>query len=158
MNAQPSFYTGELLPADDDADVRAAVAHFTPSVVRIRELSAMLFALPNARDRAAVGEEIDSLVADIATRAERLSLTVDDLFRLINAELATSKADVKAPHGDYLRHLCDEATQAAGDVDQVAREIERLQANLERAADRVVAADRACAGYVAGWARRGGGR
>lgn len=158
MNAQPSLFAGNLLPADDDADVRAAVAHFTPTVIRIRELSTTLFHLKSERFRTEVTDEIDSLVADVATRAERLSLTVDDLFRLINAELATSKADVKAPHGDYLRHLCDEATQAAGDVDQVAREIERLQANLERAADRVVAADRACAGYVAGWARRGGGR
>lgn len=154
MNAQSSLFAAEP-PADDDADVRAAVAHFTPSVVRIRELSAMLYALPDARDCAAVAEEVDSLVADIATRAERLSLSVDDLFRLINAELATRKTDTRAPHGDYLRHLCDEATAAAGDRAQVAREIERLHGNLQRADDRCLAADRACAGYVAGWALRG---
>lgn len=154
MNAQSSLFAAAL-PADDDADVRAAVTHFTPAVVRIRELSAMLYALPNAGDRTAVEEEIDSLVADIATRAERLALTVDDMFRLINAGLATRKAGAHAPHGDYLRHLCDEATGAAGDVAQVAREIERLTGNLQRAEVRVQQADRACAGYVAGWAKRG---
>lgn len=158
MNAQPAPYAGLLLPADDDADVRAAVTHFTPSVVRIRELSAMLFNLPNAGDRAAVTEEVDSLVADIATRAERLSLTVDDLFRLINAELAMIKGDTKRPHGEYLRHLVDEVTRTAGDVAQVTREVERLRTSLARAEDQHLAADRACAGYAAGWARRGEAR
>lgn len=154
MNAQSSFFATEL-PADDDADVRAAVAHFTPAVVRIRELSALHFHLTVERDRAETQEQIDSLVADIATRAERLSLSVDDLFRLINAELKTRKAGVQAPYGDYLRHLLDEATAAAGDVAQIDRELERMTVIRQRAEDRVQRSNRACAGYVAGWVQRG---
>ncbi|WP_230770614.1 hypothetical protein [Sphingomonas sp. Leaf4] len=156
MSELPSLFAPAQADDENDGDVRAAIVEFTPTVIRIRELSAQHFALVDGSDRQAVEEEIASLTADVATRAGRLALTLDDLFRLINAELRTSRADTKAPHGDYLRHLCDTSTGAYGDRRQIRRELDRLQDNLKRSDDQCLQADRACAGFVAGWPDRTG--
>ncbi|MFV3561649.1 hypothetical protein ACNJFJ_21090, partial [Mycobacterium tuberculosis] len=68
MHQHPLF--AEASP-DEDMDLRDAVSAFSPVVVRIRQLSASHFALApdKVRVRAAVEEEIQGLVADIASRA-----------------------------------------------------------------------------------------
>lgn len=143
--------------ADEDIDLRDAVAAFSPAVVRIRQLSASHFALAEAkvRERVALEDEIQGLVADIACRAERLGISVDEMFRLINADLAASRKDTAAPTGDYARHLADENCRAYAQERQIERQIGVLQRNLETATASRIAADRACAGFLAGYARRG---
>ncbi|WP_267433817.1 hypothetical protein [Sphingomonas sp. GM_Shp_1] len=143
--------------ADEDTDLRDAIAAFSPVVVRIRQLSASHFALPETkvRERAALEDEIQSLLADIGSRAERLGTTVDELLRLINADLAASKANTFAPTGEFARHLADENCRAVAQERQVQREVGNLQKILATAVEARVAADRACAGFVAGYARRG---
>ena len=154
--SQASLFAESPPPADDSAEIRAAVADFTPAVIEIRALSALAFSLEaGGQARGAVEDQIRDLTADIATRAERVDLTLDELLRLINADLATRRTDTKAPQGAFLRALLDENTQAYGDHAQVAREIEKLEKNRDRAAARCVAADRAAGGFVAGWALRG---
>lgn len=154
--SQASLFAESPPPAEENAGVQAAIADFTPAVVEIRVLSAQAFELRGGSSaRGAVEDQIRSLTADIASRAERVDLTLDDLLRLINADLATRKTDTKAPQGAFLRALLDENTQAYGDHAQVAREIAKLEKNRDRAAARCVAADRAAGGFVAGWALRG---
>lgn len=154
MHQHPLF--AEASP-DEDMDLRDAVSAFSPVVVRIRQLSASHFALApdKVRERAAVEEEIQGLVADIASRAERLGTTLDDMFRLINASLAATRKDTAAPTGEYARYLADENCRAYAQERQIERQIGVLQRNLETATASRIAADRACAGFVAGYARRG---
>lgn len=144
-------------PADDDVDLRDAIAAFSPVVVRIRQLSASHFALAEAkvRERTALEDEIQGLVADVTCRADRLSISVDEMFRLINADLTASRKDTAAPSGDYARHLADENCRAYAQERQIERQIGVLQRNLETATASRIAADRACAGFVAGYASRG---
>ena len=143
--------------ADDDVDLRDAIATFSPVVVRIRQLSASHFELSKTkvRERAAIEEEVQGLVADIASRAERLGTSLDEMFRLINASLAATRKDTAAPTGDYARHLADENCRAYAQERQIERQIGDLQRNLETATASRIAADRACAGFVAGYAIRG---
>lgn len=144
-------------PADDDIDLRDAIAAFSPVVVKIRQLSASHFALAagKAHQRAAIEEEIQSLVADITSRAERLGTTLDEMFRLINASLAATRKDTAAPTGDFARHLADENCRAHAHERLILRQIDNLKRNLDTAAQARVASDRACAGFVAGYAARG---
>ncbi len=154
--SQASLFAESPPPAEENAGVQAAIADFTPAVIEIRALSAQAFELKEgSSDRGAVEDQIRSLTADIASRAGRVDLTLDELLRLINADLATRKTDTKAPQGAFLRALLDENTQAHGDHAQVTREIAKLEKNRDRAAARCVAADRAAGGFVAGWALRG---
>lgn len=153
MHQQPLFAEA---PADEDIDLRDAIVAFSPVVVRIRQLSANHFGLPEAkvRERAAIEDEIQGLVADIASRAERLGSTVDELLQLINADLAASKGNTFAPTGDYARYLADENCRAHAQERQIEREIGNMQRNLITATAARLAADRACAGFVAGYAIR----
>lgn len=154
--SQASLFAESPPPAEENAGVQAAIADFTPAVIEIRALSAQAFELKEgSSDRGAVEDQIRSLTADIASRAVRVDLTLDELLQLINADLATRRTDTKAPHGSFLRALVDENTAAYGDRGQVEREIAKLEKNRDRAIGRCVAADRACAGFVAGWALRG---
>lgn len=157
MSQASLFAASSPEPAGEDSDLRDAIAAFSPVVVRIRQLSASHFALVGAkvRERAALEDEIQGLIADIGSRAERLGYTLDDLLQLINADLAASKKHTFAPTGDYARYLADENCRAVAQERQIIREIGNLKNNLAAATQARIAADRACAGFVAGYARRG---
>ena len=143
-------------PIIEDPDVRDAVVDFRPAVLTIRTLSMRVFDLPE-RDprRAALQEQIDGIVADMASRAERLDITLDELFRHVNEDLASRPRENVRPFGPYLNELTDENTRAHAAERQLHREIARLQALLPAAIEARIAADRACAGFLAGWAVRG---
>lgn len=146
--------------ADVDPRVPAAVADFRAAVIEVREISAQLFPLAaDSPKRAALQEAIDDRVGGMQARADMVGISLDELFRLINAELAGQRiGNNHQPHGDYLRALCDENTAAHADERTIHREMARLRSLLPVATDRRMAADRACAGFVAGWALRGAAR
>jgi len=152
----------DLLNLQDNADPRVATAvvDFRARVIEVRDLSAQLFALPVADPkRPALQEAIDDRVGGMQARADTVGITLDELFRLINLDLAGRRTgNTQAPHGDHLRALCDENTAAHADERTIHRELERLKSLLPGAVDRRMAADRACAGFVAGWAIRGTAR
>lgn len=152
----------DLLAAVDDADprIKAAIVDFRAAVVEVRQLSADLFPLPlTSPRRAALQEAIDDHVGGMQARADTVGITLDELLRLINADLAGQRVgNTHPPHGEYLRALCDENTGAHAAEATIHREIVRLQQLLPAATDRRLAADRACAGFIAGWAIRGGAR
>lgn len=144
----------------EDPDLRAAVDDFRPAVLEIRKLSVQLFDLGDDDvRRQALVERLDSLVADMATRADRLTISLDDLFRLVNDDLAARpEGRLSSPTGDYMRALLDENTRAHAAEARIHRDINKLQAMLPSAIKARMAADRACAGFVAGWATRGNAR
>lgn len=152
----------DLLSAQDDADPRvaAAIVDFRTAVIELRQLSAQLFELPvDSAKREAVQEAIDDRVGGMQARADTVGITLDELFRLINLDLAGQRTgNTHNPHGDHLRALCDENTAAHADERTIHRELERLKSLLPGATNRRMAADRACAGFVAGWAIRGSAR
>ena len=143
----------------EDPDVADAVALFRPTVVQIRVLSAELFALEaNSSHRNAVDAQIQDLVSTMALRCERLDITLDDLFRLVNADLAArppAQGHAHKPIGEYERALVDENTRAHAAERAAAADVISAQQRLKSAANSRLDADRACAGYVAGWAIRG---
>ncbi len=143
-----------------DVRIAAAVKDFRQTVLDIRAASARLFPLPaGSPQREALQEQVDDLVGGMQARADTIDITLDELFRLINADITASRISQDyRPHGDYLRSLCDENTGAYAAEATIHREISRLQSLLPAAADRRLAADRACAGYLAGWAVRGGAK
>lgn len=141
---------------EEDPRVAAAVADFRATVIEIRHQSAKVFPLPpRSTERIAIEAFIDDLVGGMQARADVVGITLDDLFRLINADLATNRGVTHKPHGDHLRAITDENTSAYADEARLHREIDRLQKLMPAAIDRRIAADRACAGYCAGWAVRG---
>lgn len=143
-------------PITEDPRATAAVSDFRESVIEIRQRSARWFGLAEGSDeRAAEQAAIDDLVGDMQARCDRIELTLDELFALINADLNSSRANVAKPLGDYERSLLDEATRAHAAERQIEREIARYERLLITAVDARLAADRACAGYAAGWAKRG---
>ena len=151
----------DWLTQESEADPRitAAVADFRATVIEIRHQSAKVFPLPpRSTERIAIEAFIDDLVGGMQARADMVGITLDQLFRLINADLATNRGITHKPHGDHLRALLDENTSAYADEARLHDEITRLQSMLPGAADRRIAADRACAGFVAGWAVRGSAR
>ena len=89
-------------------------------------------------------------------RCDMLGIDLDRLFQLINVDLAARRGggNDHRPHGDHLRALVDEVNGAYADEATIHRNITRLQDLLPGAAARRIAADRACAGYVAGWPER----
>jgi hypothetical protein len=149
-------------PITEDPDVADAVATFRPVVMDIRARSAAMFALPtDSAERADVGDVITDLVAGMALRAERLDITLDDLFRLVNEDLAArppARGHAFAPHGAYLRELLDENTRAHAAEARARKELTAAEARLKVATDERLTADRACAGWTAGWALRGNRR
>jgi hypothetical protein len=143
-------------PITEDPRATAAVSDFRESVIEIRQRSARWFGLADGSDeRAAEQAAIDDLVGAMQARCDRIDLTLDELFVLINADLDSSRADVAKPRGDFARSLLDEATRAHAAERQLQREIARYERLLIVAVDARLAADRACAGYAAGWAKRG---
>lgn len=139
-----------------DTRITAAVSDFGATVIEVRRLSAAVFALADgSADHQIARERIDDLVGGMQARADVVGITLDDLFCLINADLATNRGVTYKPHGDHLRAITDENTSAYADEARLHREIERLQKLMPAAIDRRIAADRACAGYCAGWAVRG---
>lgn len=148
-----------LSQPDEDLRVKAAVSDFRETVIEIRRLSAAVFALADgSADHQIARERIDDLVGGMQARADVVGVTIDDLFRLINAELATDRSVAHKPHGDHLRAILDENTSAYADEARLRTEIARLEKLVPAAVDRRIAADRACAGYCAGWAVRGSAR
>lgn len=149
-----------LSEPEEDPRVTAAVADFRNTVVEIRRLSAAMFALDAASDkRPPLQEQIDDHVGGMQARADKVGLSLDQLFQLINTELKRKRVGQDhQPHGDHLRAINDENTSAYADEKRLTDEIARLQKLLPAAIDRRIAADRACAGYCAGWAVRGRAR
>lgn len=151
----------DWLTEDSEADQRvaAAVSDFRGDVIEIRRLSAAVFALAaGTSDHQMAQERIDDLVGGMQARADVVGITIDELFRLINADLATDRGMTHKPHGAHLRAIADENTSAHADEARIHREIKRLQKLLPAATNRRIAADRACAGFMSGWASRGGRR
>jgi hypothetical protein len=162
-----------VLPSITDLDpetanaLSEAITDFRNHVIEIRRRSTALFDLTDADARAAEQAVIDDLAGEMAARCDRLDITLDDLFRLINEQLRTTPGgDPHRPSGDYERALLDENTRAHGAERQALRGRERLLERhaaevassdryIARSADDRLAADRAHAGYFAGWARRG---
>ena len=139
-------------PITEDPDVRAAVEAFRDHVLRIRAHSATLIDLPARRtvERAAEQAAIEELVADLQTRADRLAISLDDLFRFINDDLrATPPAADHRPTGHHLRVLEAEAIRAGASERRAHDEVTRAQDQLRNAIAARLAAQRACAGYVA---------
>lgn len=151
----------EVMSCHDEADARiaSAVEDFRAAVIEIRGLSAGAFTLAaGSPDHRTALERIDDLVGGMQARADVVGITIDELFRLINADLASNRGITHKPHGAHLRAIVDENTSAYADEARIHREISRLKTLLPGAVDRRIAADRACAGYVSGWAVRGGAR
>ncbi len=152
---------------EQDAAVSAAVADFRNDVIEIRRRSAALFDLTDADARAAEQAVIDDLVGAMAARCDRHDITLDDLFRLINEQLrATPGGTPHRPLGEYERALLDENTRAHAAernarvfrdrmVARHAAELVSSDRYIARTVDDRLAADRAHAGYFAGWAIRG---
>lgn len=147
-------------PITEDPDVATAVEDFRSVVIEIRIRSNELFRLADdSPHRDLIRSQIEDRVADMTSRCERLAITIDDLFRLVNADLAArppAQGHAHKPIGEFERHLLDENTRAHAAERQLQRELTALQGRIGDAADARIAADRACAGYVAGWAVRGG--
>lgn len=144
-------------PSDDrDPRIAAAVEDFRAAVIDLRRLSAQLFELPSGSShRPHLKEQIDDLVGGMQARCDILGIDLDQLFRLINADLAAQRGGIDhRPHGDHLRALVDEVNGAYADEATIHGNISRLQDLLPGAAARRIAADRACAGFVAGWPER----
>lgn len=142
--------------AASDPDLAAAVSDFRNAVIEIRRRSARLIGLPvgsAARDDDQAA--IEALLVDMEGRAERIAVPIDDLFRAINADLAGRREDVAQPHGALLTQLLDENTRAHAAEAQAHRALTAAQDRVARAGADRLAADRACAGYAAGWALRG---
>ncbi|WP_288935628.1 hypothetical protein [uncultured Sphingomonas sp.] len=146
----------DWLSEDSDPRIDAAVADFRQTVLDIRKLSAQLFPLPlDSAARLQLQDDIDDLVGGMQARADVLDITLDEMFRLINADLARQRlSEDFRPHGQHLRALIDENCGAYADEHTLNREINRLRDLLPAAVDRRIAADRACAGYAAGFAVR----
>ncbi|MBW6524453.1 hypothetical protein KZ810_13170 [Sphingomonas sp. RHCKR47] len=149
-----------LSQPEEDPRIAAAVADFRGAVIDIRRLSAELFTTgEGTTKRSVLQAHIDDLVGGMQARADMVGLTLDQLFALINAELKRKRVgNDHQPHGDHLRAITDENTSAYADEARLHREIDRLQKMVPAAIDRRIAADRACAGYCAGWAVRGSAR
>lgn len=144
---------------EEDPDVRVAIKDFRPTVVDIRHLSAQLITLrAGGPEHQAASAAVQDLVSGMELRAERLGLTLDDLFRYVNDDLAASPPPAGAlkPQGQLLRDLLDENTAAYAEEHRLYRERTALDVRIAAATDRRIAADRACGGFVAGWAVRGG--
>lgn len=145
-------------PSDDrDPRVDAAVEDFRAAVIDLRRLSAQLHALPaSSSHRPPLKEQIDDLTGGMQARCDVLGIGLDDLFRQINADLAGRRGGGNdyRPHGDHLAALVDEVNGAYADEATIHKNISRLQDLLPGAAARRMAADRACAGFVAGWPER----
>lgn len=156
-----AFSKATPAPAADDPDLSAAIEAFTPAVLEIRDRSLKAWRLGQeksataAANREAEQDAIAALLQDIETRADRLGMTLDALLAAINTHLASRRDNPGRPFGDHLRELIDENTRAHAAERQIHREISRLQTNLRGATSARIAADRACAGYVTGWAIRG---
>lgn len=135
----------------DDPDLNQAIDAFRPAVLTIRVHSARLVGLAEGGSaRAAEQAAIDSLVADMKGRADRLGITLDELFRHINDDLRLSPppADHR-PTGAHLRVLQAEAIRA-GAAERLAHEaVTAAQHRLSLAIAARLDAQRACAGYVA---------
>lgn len=157
-----------LHPAiEEDTAVSAAVADFRNDVIEIRRRSVALFGLANPDARVAEQAVIDDLVGAMAARCDRLDITLDDLFQLINDQLRAAPGGTPhRPLGDYERALLDENTRAHAHERNAKRSRERLLVRhaeelasadkyIARTIDDRIAADRAHAGYFAGWAVRG---
>jgi signal transduction histidine kinase len=146
-------------PSDErDPRVDAAVEDFRAAVIDLRRLSAALFELPaGSSHRPPLKEQIDDLIGGMQARCDMLGIDLDQLFQLINDDLAARRGggNDHRPHGDHLRALVDEVNGAYADEATIHRNITRLQDLLPGAAARRIAADRACAGFVAGWPERG---
>jgi len=139
----------------DDPDVAAAVADFRDTVIAIRDHSLKLFYLPEgSAERSEEQAVVDDLVGEMAARCDRSGITLDELFRLINADLARSGGAASRPTGEYLHALTREATRAH-DAEAVAHvELTVAQQRVKIATDERLAADRACAGFAADWTAR----
>jgi len=152
---------------EEDPAVSAAVADFRNDVIEIRRRSAALFELTNPDARVAEQAAIDDLVGTMAARCDRLDITLDELFQLINDQLrATPGGNPHRPLGDYERVLLDENTRAHAAernaklskerlIVRHAAELASADKYIARTTDDRLAADRAHAGYFAGWAIRG---
>ncbi len=143
-------------PIQEDPDIREAVTVFRPTVLEIRARSARLVGLREGGESRTVEQAaIDDLVAIMQLRADRLNLALDDLFRLVNDHLRVSPPPRDCrPTGPHLRILEAEAIRA-GSAERRAHEgVTAAQQRLEEATAARVAAQRACAGYVADWVNR----
>jgi hypothetical protein len=138
-----------------DPDVTAAVADFRDTVIAIRGHSLRLFYLPEGSvERSDEQAVVDDLVGEMSARCERLGITVDDLFRFINADLATSGGTASRPTGEYLHALTREATRAHEAEAAAYADVTAALERVKTATNERLAADRACAGYAADWTAR----
>lgn len=144
-------------PIVEDPDVANAVREFRGPVIEIRAASAALAGGKLPQDQAdALRATIDDHVDAMTVRCDRLAITIDDLFRRVNDDLRRDPVpNDHRPHGDHLQQLLDEVNRAYAVERTTHRQISRLQAQLPALTSARIAADRACAGFVAGWPDRG---
>lgn len=142
-------------PIHDDPDVAAAVADFRDTVIAIRGHSLKLFYLPEGSiERSEEQAVVDDLVGEMAARCERSGITLDELFRLINADLAISGGAASRPTGEFLFALTREAARAHNAEAAAHVDLTAAQQRVKIATEERLAADRACAGFVADWIAR----
>lgn len=138
-----------------DPDVAAAVADFRDTVIAIRDHSLKLFYLsadsPERADQQAV---VDDLVGTMQARCDRSGITLDELFRLINRDLALGGGAASRPTGEFLLALTREAAHAHNAEAVAHYELTAAQERVKQATQARLAADRACAGFAADWTAR----
>lgn len=142
-------------PIIKDPEVTAAVVDFRDTVIAIRSHSlAAFYAQADSQERRAAQEAIDQAVADMQSRCDRVGVTLDELFALINLDLRRTGGAASRPTGEFLHALTRGATDAYNAEREAHLALSRAQVELRAATDARIAADRACAGYAADWARQ----
>ena len=151
-------HAAAVLP-EEDQDLRNLIDNSRDLVLQVRVDSAALFGLGTADPaRVEIQDRINDAGAVLQGRADAHGITLDQLFLIVNANLRASPPDGgrdRRPEGDYLRALIDEVNRAYAREARIHHEIRRWQEQLPGAIEGRIAADRACAGFVAGWPARG---
>jgi hypothetical protein len=158
--------SGAVASVEEDVDLAASVADFRGVVLDIRRWSQEHFDLAtrkaqSVRDLTALNDlqaQIDDALGHIEIRAQRLGVSVDRFLDAVNADLAANPPPTGQPwkpRGEYERHLLDRVNKAHADEQRLYSEIKRLEARIPELAAVRSEADRACAGYFAGWPLRG---
>lgn len=139
-------------PIKHDPDVTAAVADFRDTVIAIRGHSLRLFDLPEgSEERAAEQERVDDLVAGMQARCDRVGITLDDLFRLINLDLRRTGGSASRPTGAFLYVLQETAVDARAAEAEALSALAAAETRAAAATADRLAAERSCAGYAAEW-------
>lgn len=138
-------------PIIPDPDITVAVEAFRPAVIEIRARSVKLVGLrEGSAERRVEQAAIDSLADDMRCRAERIGITLDELFRIINEDLRLNPPEqAHRPTGAHLRVIEAEVIRATAAERRAHEVLSIAQDRVRRATAERIAAQRACAGFAA---------